>query len=236
LKIKKKELADAEIIDFNALDDDLKSVVQNALKTELSRNEIDLTDFHYIYTSMDLVSPENAVKGHIDSCFEKIKGCEPVKPNALHRLIFDTVKKKACYEFVLDDFDELVKQKGITKDELDSILEQYKEETDNSLEQVKKYIDENYKKVSERKKLKTALAKILKAEYDSQALQRKERELSAYLIDKDESDALPDDTTEDLADSLISAFGDTFPIEYSKQEIYVFILLVIKRWEDGKYE
>ena len=236
LKIKNTELSDAEIIDFNALDDDLKSIVQNALKAELSRDEIDLADFHYIYTSMDLVSPENAVKGHIDSCFEKIKGCEPIKPNALHRLIFDTVQKKACYEFVLDDFDELVKNKGITKVELDSILEQYKEEIDNSLEQVKKYIDETYKKASERKKLKTALAKILKAEYDSQVLKIKERELSAYLIDNGESGALPDDTIEGLADSLISAFGDTFPIEYSKQERFVFILLVIKRWEEGKYE
>ncbi|SMC54529.1 dsDNA nuclease domain-containing protein [Papillibacter cinnamivorans] len=236
LKIKGKELSDAEVIDFDALDDKLKAVVQNALKSELSRDEIDLRDLRYIYTSMDLISPENAVKGQIDSCFEKIKGCEPAKPNALHRLVFDTVQKKACYEFAADDFDELVKQKGVTKDELDSILEQYKEKTDNSLEQVQAYIEEYYQKVSERKKLKTALAKVFEAEYNSQILQRKEREISAYLIDKSESKTLLDDSTEVLADVLITAFGDTFPLEYSKQEIYVFVLLVIKRWEDGKYE
>ncbi|MGI6176248.1 MAG: dsDNA nuclease domain-containing protein [Christensenellales bacterium] len=236
LKIKGKELSDAEVIDFDALDESLKTVVRNALKTELSRDEIDLSDLHYIYTSMDLISPENAVKGHIDSCFERIKGCEPVKPNALHRLVFDTIQKKACYEFATDDFDELVKQKGVTKDELDSILEQYKEKTDNSLEQVQAYIEENYQRVSERKKLKAALAKVFEAEYNSQVLQRKEREISAYIIDKSESGALPDDSTEDLVDHLISVFGDTFPIEYSKQEKHIFILLIIKRWEDGKYE
>lgn len=236
LKIKKEELSDAEIVDFDALADDLKSVVQNALKVELSRDEIDLRDFHYIYTSMDLVSPQNAVKGHIDSCFEKIKGCEPIKPNALHRLVFDTVERKACYEFAIDDFDELVKQKGVTKNELDSILEQYKEKTDNSLEQVQAYIENNYQKVSERKELKTALAKVLEAEYNSQVLQKKEREISAYIINKNDTGTLPDDSTEKLADNLISAFGNTFPIEYSKQEKYVFILLIIKRWEDGKYE
>ena len=236
LKIKGKELSEAEVIDFNALDESLKAIVQNALKAELSRDEIDLADMHYIYTSMDLVSPENAVKGQIDSSFEKIKGCEPVKPNALHRLVFDTVEKKACYEFANDDFDELVKQKGVTKAELDSILEQYKEKTDNSLEQIQAYIEKNYQKVSERKKLKTALAKVFEAEYASRILQRKEKEISAYLIDKSKSGTLPDDSTEDLADALIVAFENTFPIEYSKQEKYVFILLIIKRWEDGKYE
>jgi len=236
LKINKKELADAEVVDFDSLDDKLKSVVQNALKVELNRADIDLKDLFYIYTSMDLIAPENSVKGHIDSCFEKIKGCEPVKPNALHRLIFDTVQKKACYEFASDDFDELVRKKGVTKDELDSILEQYKEKTDNSLEQVQAYIEGTYQKVSERKKLKTALAKVFEAEYNSQILQRKEQEISEFLLHKDESGDLSDSSTEAIADNLLSVFGDTFPIEYSNQDKYVFILLIIKRWEDGKYE
>ena len=114
LKIKGKELSDTEVIEFDTLDDKLKAIVRNALKTELNRDEIDLRDLLYIYTSMDLISPDNAVKGKIDSCFEKIKGCEPVKPNALHRLIFDTVEKKACYEFASDDLNELIMRKGIT--------------------------------------------------------------------------------------------------------------------------
>lgn len=236
LKIKRKELSDAEAINFDTLDDKLKNVVIDALKSELNRDEIILSDLQYIYTAMDLTSPEDAVKGKIVSCFEKIKGCEPVKPNALHRLVFDTVERKACYEFAVDDFDELVKQKGVTKDELDSILEQYKEKADNSLKQVQDYIEANYTKVSERKSLKTALARVFEAEYKSQILQRKEQEISAYVIGKSHSGTLPDDSTEVLADDLLSVFGDTFPIEYSKQEKYVFILLIIKRWEDGKYE
>ena len=236
LKIKGKELSDTEVIEFDTLDDKLKAIVRNALKTELNRDEFDLRDLLYIYTSMDLISPDNAVKGKIDSCFEKIKGCEPVKPNALHRLIFDTVEKKACYEFASDDLNELIMRKGITKAEIDSILEQYKEKTDNSLEQVQTYIDANYLKPSERKALKTALAKVFEAEYNSQVLQRKEREISAYLMDQDKSGNLPDDSIEVLADALFSSFEQTFPMEYSKHEKYVFILLVIKRWEDGKYE
>lgn len=236
LKIKRKEFSDVEVIDFDTLDDTSKAVVRSALKEELNRKEIELRDLYYIYTSMDLISPENAVKGQIDSCFERIKGCEPVKPNALHRLVFDTIEKKACYEFAINDIEELVKKKGVTKVELDSILEQYKEKTDNSLEHAQAYIEKNYERVSERKKLKAALAKVFEAEYGSQLLQRKESEISGYLINNSESGTLLDDSTEVLADVLISAFADTFPLEYSKQEIFVFVLLIIKRWEDGKYE
>jgi len=238
LSIKKgKPLSNVEVVCFHALDNELKSVVEKSLKKELDRNDIDLTDLYYLYTSMDLVSPENSVKGHIVSCFEKIKGCEPIKPNALHRLVFDTAQKKACYEFALEsDLDELVKHKGITKSELDSILEQYKENTDNSFQQVYAHIEANYQKVSELKKLKSALTKVFGAEYDSHTLKRKEDEISAYLRDKSELGILPDGSIEDLSDNLIVAFGDNFPLEYSKEERYVFILLVIKRWEDGKYE
>jgi len=236
LKIKSKELSDVETVSFDKLDDVLKNVVISALKQELIRDEIDLTELHYLYTHMDLVSPENSIKGHIVSSFEKIKGCEPVKPNALYLLVSDAVQKKACYEFALDDFDELVIRKGFTKDELNFILDKYKENTDNSLQQVQAYIEKNYQKVSDRKKLKSALTKIFEAEYKSYVLQGKELEISAYIIEKSESGNLSDDSTEDLATNLISEFGNTFPPEYSKKEIYVFILLVITRWEGGKYE
>jgi len=236
LKIGKKELSDKEVVDFDTLDDELKTVVKKALQVELERDNIDLTDLHYLYTSMDLVAPDNSIKGHIVSCFERIKGCEPVKPNALYLLVSDTVQKKANYEFELDDFDELVKHKGITKNELDLILEKYKENTDDSLQQVQSHIETSYNRVSDRKKQKSALARVFEAEYKSQVLQRKEREISAYLIDKSESGALLGNSTEDLANNIIDVFNNTFPSEYSKQEKYVFILLIIKRWEDGKYE
>lgn len=235
LKIDKKELTDAEVVEFDSLDESLKTIVRSALKSELKRDNIDLRDLHYIYTSMDLASPNDSVKGKIDSCFEKNKGCEPVKPNALHRLIFDTVEQKACYEFATDDYDELVKRKGITKSELDTILEQYKDKTDNSLKQVQDYIESNYSNVLDRKKLKTALTRVFESEYSAKHLKEKEQEMSLFLAAMCESDIIPD-SIEVIADKLLSEFSDTFPIEYSKQEKYVFTLLIIKRWEEGKYE
>jgi len=184
---------------------------------------------------MDLVSPENAIKGKITGCFEKIKGCEPIKPNALYRLIFDTVSEKACYEFSDDDLDELIKHKGITKNELDTMLDHYKDEIDNSVSRVQDYIEDNYKKASERKKLKSALVKIVEAEYKARELHDKEKLISSYILDSETNGELSE-TVDGIADDIITQFGSAFTIEYSKSEIYVFALLIIKRWEDGKYE
>lgn len=235
LKVGKKTFSESERLSFSDLDEKSQLIIKKALCAELSRGEVDLAGLHYIYTSMDLSSPENAIKGKITGSFEKIKGCEPIKPNALYRLIFDTVQEKACYEFVADDYNELMRQKGITKRQLDSMLAQYMEKTDNSVEQVQTHIERTESSLRNRKKLKTALIKVVEAECSSRLLQDKEKEISAYILQQENMEELPSDIN-DLADSLLKFFGDQFPIEYSRTEQFVFMLLIIKRWEDGKYE
>lgn len=235
LKVGNKTFSESERLAFNNLDEKSQSTIKKALCTELSRGEVDLTDLHYIYTSMDLSSPEDAIKGKITGSFEKIKGCEPIKPNALYRLIFDTVHEKACYEFAADDYNELVKQKGITKQQLDSMLVQYMDKTDNSVEQVQAYIEQTEPLLRNRKRLKTALVKVVEAGYSSRLLQDKEKDIAAYILQQENIESFPSDIN-NLADSLLEIFGDQFPIEYSRIEQFVFMLLIIKRWEDGKYE
>ena len=235
LQVKKKTFSEFEMLDFSNLDDDSQLVIKRALQSELSRDVIDLCNISYIYTSMDLVSPEDAIKGKITGSFERIKGCEPVKPNALCRLIIDTAKEKACYEFVSQDYDDLIRRKGITKTELNFILDKYKDETNNSVEQIKEHIEKNYPSARNRKKLKSALVKIVEAEYNSRELQSKEKQNSAYILECESSGTVAD-SIEEIADDLILQFGEGFPIEYSKEEVFVFMLLIIKRWEDGRYE
>ena len=235
LKIGKKTFSEFEQLSFTDLDEKSQSTIKRALCAELSRREVDLTGLHYIYTSMDLSSPEDSVKGKITGCFEKIKGCEPIKPNALYRLILDTVKEKACYEFAANDYSELVKRKGITKQQLNSMLVQYMEKTDNSVEQVQRYIEQTEPSLRSRKELKTSLVKIVEAECSSRLLQDKENEIGAYIVQREDMEKFPSDVNV-LAGNLLQRFGDQFPIEYNQTERFVFMLLIIKRWEDGKYE
>ena len=180
---------------------------------------------------MNLLDPQNDIIGKITGSFEKIKGCEPVKPNALYRLIVDTVTEKACYELSSQDYAELIRRKGITKAELNKMLEHHMEKTDNSVSLVQEYIERKQVTIGEKRKLKQSLAKIVEAECASLELQTKQQTLFKYI------DTISTDVSfEEMAEALLSRYSTTFPIEYSQTDRYVFILLVIKRWECGLNE
>lgn len=230
-QIYKKIYSDVETLKFSDLDAATQKIICDALKMELQQDEIDISNVHYIYTSMNLLNPENDIKGKITGCFENIKKCEPIKPNALYRLIRDTVDAKACYELKSDNYDELIVNKGITKAQLDEMLNQYVDNTDNGVKQTQDYIEGKYI-TKERKKLKNALVRILEATVKSNELRNKEKEILLY-IDAN-LDSLPDDF-EEIIDILIRNFGNSFSIEYTRDQIYVFLILILKRWEDGKY-
>lgn len=229
-QIDKKIYSDVETLKFSDLDAPTQKKICDALKVELQQDEVDISNIHYIYTSMNLLNPENDIKGKITGCFEKIKNCEPVKPNALYRLIRDTVDAKACYELKSDDYDELIANKGITKAQLDMMLDQYVDNTDNGVKQTQEYIELKYS-TKECKKLKTALVHILEASVKSNELRSKEKEISSYIDNN--IDNLPDDF-EDIIDVLLQNFGNSFSVEYTREQIYVFLILILKRWEDGK--
>ena len=106
LKINNKTYSEYEELEFDSLDSKTQRVICNALRAELGP-EIDLKNIGFIYTSMNLLNPDNDLRGKIVGSFEKIMGCEPQKPNALYRLIKDTVENKACYEMVSNTYELL---------------------------------------------------------------------------------------------------------------------------------
>lgn len=230
-QIDKKIYSDVKTLKFSDLDATTQKKICDVLKVELQQDEIDISNVHYIYTSMNLLNPENDIKGKIIGCFENIKRCEPVKPNALYRLIRDTVDAKACYELKSDDYDELIANKGITKAQLGEMLNQYVDNTDNGVKQTQDYIEVKYP-IKERKKLKNALVNILEATVKSNELRNREEEISLYI--EANIDSLPDNF-EEIIDILLRNFGNSFSIEYTRDQIYVFLILILKRWEDGKY-
>lgn len=212
---------------FSQLSDSDQKTVRDALADELSRKNIDLENLYYIYTSMDLFAPQDAVKGKIVDSFEKIKGCEPSKPNALYRLIYDTVSERACYELPAYDYDELVRRKGITKGELNQMLDRHLENTDNSVSLTYDFIEQE-RSVAKKRQLKMSLAKVLKDETVSCVLQDLHKKIIAHI------NTIPDDlSTEDMAKLLMDKFDESFTIEYNKTDRYIFIILTIKRWECG---
>ena len=224
-------ISDKECFSFEDLDENSQAKVKAALSKELSRDKIDLTNLYYIYTSMNLLNPENDILGKITGSFERIKGCEPVKPNALYRLIYDTVSEKACYELSIQDYAELIRRKGITKAELDNMLNHHMDKIDNSVALVRSYIEEKQGTIKERRELKQSLARIIESESKSLELQVKQGSIFDYM------DSIPTNVSfDEMVETLLSRYSNEFPVEYSQMDIYVFILLVIKRWEGASHE
>lgn len=231
LQIGKVTISDKEFFPFDELDEISQTTIRDALSEELSQENVDLTNLYYIYTPMNLFAPQNDIIGKITGSFERIKGCEPVKPNALYRLILDTVTEKACYELSSQDYSELIKCKGVTKAELNSILNHHMDKTDNSVSLIQDYIEKKQVTIGEKRKLKQSLARIVEVECKSLELQEKQQTLFEYM------DTISTDVSfEEMAEIILSRYSTTFPIEYSQTDIYVFILLVIKRWECGLNE
>ena len=232
LQIGKKTFSDSEVLQFSDLDDSAKKAISKSLSKELG-NSIDFNDIEFIYTSMNLLNPENDLKGKIISSFEKIMGCEPEKPNALYRLIVDTVESKACCEMKSNEYEELKKNKGITKDELYSMLSKHAIYVDTAIEKAEKFIDDHYSSPRQIRKYKTSLVTITKDYLTSVELKNNEKQIVAFLYEHE--DDLPDDTIETL-NSFFDFFNSIFAVEYSEIDRRVLILIVLLKWEEGKYE
>jgi len=78
-----------------------------------------------------------------------------------------------------------------------------------------------------------ALARLIKDLHTSKELEVNEKKIAEYIISN--IDNLPDDF-EECVNLLLSRFGNSFSPEYSKVEIYIFMLLILKRFEEGVYD
>ena len=232
LKVGTKTYSKYEELEFASLDKDDQQEIFDALKDEVGES-IDLNNISFICTSMNLFDPDNDLRGKIVGSFEKIMGCEPDKPNALYRLIKDTVESKACYEMESSSYDELKQNKGITKKELYEMLCKHSTFTDNSIVDADRFIDAYIKEPLWIRRYKASLVTIAQHYTSSIELKQKEKTVSKFLTSNEEN--LPNNQL-DTVNMLYNEYKDNFSIEYSESDKKVFLLIVLLKWEAGKYE
>lgn len=225
-----ENFGDTETGCFSDLPEAGKDQVIAALRKELNVEEVDLSRIFYVHTEMNLVNPENEIRGKLVFSFEKIKGCEPNNPNALYRLVMDTVKERACYEFSADDYSEILRLKGISRKEFDEILNLHAANARTGIAQAKQYID-SLTNVKKKREYNTALPKVLGYISTSKVFKEFEKTLAAYLYSSDEYD----DTSSAL-NLLLRKFECVFPTTCRGAERDILCLIVIKRFEEGAYD
>jgi hypothetical protein len=238
LTANKKEicyLAEKEITAFG--DNEVNSICSKLHEEVCAHNSechtvIDLNKIFYIHTSMNLHNPSDELLGKLITFFDKVGRGTPKKPKVLLQVLESEISGKACFEVPSDDYDDLIKNKGMTKNEFTNILDQYTEIIDVSVEKSLNFIETEVRQYSDRRELQLGLTKIVTA------LKGKNSELvnlEIKIVDYIRNNKLMG-TQMDAIDQIFSEIKEMFSVEYSESEIWTFILLVLSRDEEGFYE
>lgn len=126
---------------FSTLNAEDKRKVEAAIREHFPAVNPNLDKVSYLLVAMDLSSPEDSVRGHLVKTYEAVNGCEPRKPNALYRALHGLVLEKACEEQEQSTYEEVIRNKGITRDELSKLFDIYADKERSLQDYVMGWID-----------------------------------------------------------------------------------------------
>ncbi len=218
LKIRKKDIDFHEKC-FGEIDKDAIDEIKNKLRIELNIDSVNVDNVFYIFDEMDFQHPEDAIKGKLISSFEEIKNEEPQNPNALYRLVMDTVKQKAAYELDIKDYDEVKKKKGITRTEFDRMLDSHKKESKNGINETQNFI--NSLSLRRQRKYNIALSDLLEIQ-NTESLRLIRVQIFNYI--RENEDSFIDE--EDYLNKISRVFNNDFNIEITNDMKDVQYLIV----------
>ncbi len=229
-----KIYSDSEKFCFDELEEKCRSRVIEKMGEEFPNiDSFDLHDIYYIRSTVDLFKPEESLIGKTALFYKEVTGTESKKTITLYNVLSETVNSCAAYELASNNYDELILNKGITRDTIDSILKEYSDEADIAVNECINEINNYYKKINERSQWKKFLTESLTLLEKDKFLQSMEKEISEYINDNIDNFAM--DTFEAVS-YLQNKFKTRFTIEYEETLQSAFILLIIKRYEEGLYE
>ena len=225
LKIKNQEINLSKQC-FGELEESIVDDVKKNLCLELGLNSINLDNVFYIFDNMDLLNPEDAIRGKLIKSFVEIKGEEPQNPNALYRLVSETVKEKASYELDLAGYEDVVNFKGITRSEFDRMLEAHKKESKKGILETQNYI--NTQPLKLKRKYNIAMGNLLNLPQNENLNMIK---IKIFNYIKEHEDSL--DNIDDYLGNVSKLFDENFEIEFTVEMKIVQYLLIYFIYASG---
>lgn len=225
LKIKNKDI-DFSIQCFGELDQEIVDDIKDKICNELNLDSVILDNVFFIFDGMDLLNPEDSIRGKLIKAFVDIKGEEPQNPNALFRLVSETVKEKASYEFDLKTYKDVVKTKGITRIEFDNMLNTHKKESKIGIKETKDYI--NKLPLGKRRRYNIALGNLIDMP-KSNFLETLKGKIFKYISENEEKF----NDEESYLNSVSKLFDCNFGLEFSEEMKRVQYLLCYYIYASG---
>lgn len=194
--------------------------------TELKLDTVCLDTVFYIFDNMDLLNPEDSIRGKLVKSFVDIKGEEPQNPNALYRLVVDSVREKASYEFDSGTYEDVVKNKGITRSEFDKMLNAHKKESKNGINETQEYI--NSLSFAKRRRYNTAFGNIIEMQ-QSESLRLIKIKIYNYIAEHEDSL----DDIESYLEEISKLFDDDFDVEFTDDMKSVQYIIIYYMYASG---
>ncbi|MDU6295736.1 dsDNA nuclease domain-containing protein [Clostridium celatum] len=207
-------------------------IIEN-LKAEVKSEIIDLSEVYYINSTLDLVNPENTLIGETVKFIEEITGKEAVRVITLYRILTDMINEKACYELACNNYNDIEKFKGITKEEFESILKRTVHISNNYIKEAKKLVEDNYKSFYEQTKLTIGISSIVKSLNNNLVLHNLKEKIIDYIKENIEEFICE---FKEIVEKILSVFNEEFPIEYSEHEKVALIILMLAKYKEDLNE
>ena len=134
----------------------------------------------------------------------------------------------------VNTYDDLIKNKAITKKDIDELFNKHREISNNAVEKAKNNIEKMCTDSYMRKtKMIVALSSVVSNLSISNDLQKLEQEIIGFI---NNNITVLDTNFENVIKVLYEKYKDKFNIEYSEEEIKAFIILILMKREEEMYE
>ena len=218
---------DAEF-EFSDFSKKYKDNLVNHLSKELNEENITLDNIYYINTQIPLKEPHEILLGKTMSFYQDIMKRDLIRPNILFSIFYEEITKKATYELQCDDYNQLLKNKGLSGQRIGYILEQYDQNKEDLVEACEKEISTNISDFKEKISWKKSLASLISQLRENLYLNNLEKEIRIDFESKLQSYCgnIIDIIDVYLKDSVIE-----YPFEFTLVDKKVFILIIAKKME-----
>ena len=201
-------------IEFSQLSPKSQDAISQSLTSEFGSLDggIDMEKVFFIYTSMNLFEPQKSLVGEMVQFFHEVKGHDPIRPSALYGALENTVNQKACYELKSNDYVQVTKYKGLSRQELHSILDAHTQNSNVSVEKARDFVDHEFANdFDELTQWRKAITEVVCGLAKSQELRRIEVKMIDHLRGAVNSGL----SRIGIIESLASNFSHLFPLKFN---------------------
>lgn len=136
-----KKVSNKKILNFEELKLEEKELIKENIKK--NRNvDADLKVVFYLQSPMCIKEPQTLLLGETVNFLAKKYNNEEMEPQKLFNLMNSLIENKSGYEYYCDDLDDAIKYKGITYEDFDKIIQDYKNTKREKIENYNKLLEE----------------------------------------------------------------------------------------------